>query len=423
MDLSLNLPSKSRPLSDTYCSAPLDPDPLLPAAMRNQILRKPTPPKFHTRIIRQHQKKFVPYERTVNLADSLLNDFNSLSITKTIKKDKRSKPFQQWQIKRLLNKPSKAFNQQVKKEQIESIPLILPLQPLNYIKCQRIQHIVTDSSYVADLILLKDGRLVSSDSTHALKVWKHDFQECEAILETQKEPVQGVIQLNDGYLMSFSLEGSFKFWNIQQTNSIKTVEYHKLKTSFFSCIELQDGRLAFGSLNKIIVWDRLDDQWSTILSIKNIGGIYCCTQLANGNLIMSAEASHHLHIWDLNNKWLKPLKGHTDTVYMCIQLQNGNLISASKDNTLKIWDAEKGSCLLTLEGHEEPVRSCIQLKNGYLVSASEDGTLKIWCSHTGVCLATLEGHLDAVVACVQLENGLLASASSDGTIKTWLIGP
>jgi WD40 repeat protein len=178
---------------------------------------------------------------------------------------------------------------------------------------------------------------------------------------------------------------------VKQRKSLKTLDEHKRKVDFFSAPG--EGLLAFSP---------------------------------DGNLLASAASASDdgtVILWDVKQqKYLKALDGHQDTVFHLTFSPDGRLLaSASWDKTVILWDVEQQKHLKTLDGHEGEVFSLSFSPDGKLLaSASNNETVILWDVSTRQKLETLRGHEGGVLSVSFSPDGKrLASASNDETVILW----
>ena len=93
-------------------------------------------------------------------------------------------------------------------------------------------------------------------------------------------------------------------------------------------------------------------------------------QLTDHTLV-SASDDHTLSRWSAEGEELARFYGHSGWVNHVIQLDDGSLVSASNDHTLRRWSLD-GKELVRFRRHSRAVNKVIQLEDGSLVSASDD---------------------------------------------------
>ena len=153
-------------------------------------------------------------------------------------------------------------------------------------------------------------------------------------------------------------------------------------------MELQDGRLlSWSNENTLRLWGADGELLTTLTGhTETVVGV---VELRNGRLL-SWSRDNTLRLWGADGTLLATLAGHTSSIQGVMELRDGRLLSWSSDNTLRLWTAD-GATLATLAGHTDSVSGVMELRDGRLLSWSQDNTLRLW-SADGSPLPTLTGH-------------------------------
>lgn len=158
-------------------------------------------------------------------------------------------------------------------------------------------------------------------------------------------------------------------------------------SDLYEVIELEDGNLISNSLDGTVkIWNITTSLNSSLIkSIKHEGGVYSFAILKNGNLASGLNKYYNntgdIEIRNIETtELIRTLTGHTQRIcyHNCLKvLDDGDLISGSFDGKIKIWNPYSGSLKLTVNQHSSSVRQLLILPNGKLVSASNTEIL-IW---------------------------------------------
>jgi hypothetical protein len=235
---------------------------------------------------------------------------------------------------------------------------------------------------VYSLVLLPDGRLVSSHDGH-IDVWNVQTGECELTLKKghSSAAIGALVLLPDGRLVSGSLDNSIHIWDVKNGKCKLVVGASHDRCLVYPLVLLPDGRLASGG------------------------------------------ADNCIKIWDVKNGTRElTLEGHSNYVFTLAVLPDGRLASGGRDNSIRVWNVKSGKCELGLEGHSHLVHSLTVLPDGRLASGSWDESIKVWNVQTGKCELTFGvggDNEECTMSLALLPDGRLASGDSDNSIRIW----
>lgn len=160
------------------------------------------------------------------------------------------------------------------------------------------------------------------------------------------------IDSTKNFIVSGSLDGTIKTWNVLEGQCLKTLPGHK-------------------------------DLVSSLAQINNL--------IASGG----GNEDRLIKLWDpYTGGLVKTLSGHGYNISSIIKIEwdkdDQTIASSSFDHTIKIWNSHTQECIKTLSDHTASVRLVFQIKalnlNNIILSASYDYTVKIWNIETGQCL-------------------------------------
>ena len=296
-------------------------------------------------------------------------------------------------------------------------PAIVPRRPSLAPPSAETARIEGQTSWVAALCLLSDGRLASGADDNTIRLWDVATGTETARFEGHTSAVAALCLLPDGRLASGSRDNTIRLWDVTTGAETARLQGH---TSWVAALcLLPDGRLASGSWDKTIrLWDvttgaetaRLQGHTSVVAAL--------CL-LPDGRLA-SGSWDDTIRLWDVaTGAESARLEGHTREVNALCLLPDGRLASGSGDNTIRLWDVATGAESARLEDHALGVLALCLLPDGRLASGPGGGTIRLWDVTTGAETARLEGHTFGVLALCLLPEGRLASGSNDTTIRVW----
>ena len=264
---------------------------------------------------------------------------------------------------------------------------------------------------VNGVIELKDSTLLSWSEDKTLRLWRSDG-ELIAVLAGHDECVRGVIELKDGRLLSWSRDGKLRLWG-SDGELIAVLAGHEDYVR--GVIELRDGRLLSWSRDKTLrLWGSDGELIAVLAGHEDF--VSDVIELKDGRLL-SRSHDKTLRLWRSDGKLITVLTGHEDYVTGARELKDGRLLSWSEDKKLRLWRSD-GIQIAVFEGHANVIYGALELTDGRLLSWSRDKTLRLWRSD-GDLIAVLAGHEANVNGVIELKDGRLLSWSRDKTLRLW----
>ena len=213
-------------------------------------------------------------------------------------------------------------------------------------------------------------------------------------------------------LVSASLDGTCKVWDIATTNLLKTLDHGSISVN---CIQVQGYTLVSGTSDTTAsIWNLRTYTRDFVLS-GHTDSIQCIA--INDNLVATGSADNTCRIWtaDCGNR-KHVLKEHTGEI-SCLQLSEGTLVTGSLDKTCKSWDPETGTVLQTFQ-HDGAVLA-LEFEDNTLATVTDDRTCTIWNLNDGSApITTLKGHTGKIT-CMRLQGDILVTGSEDRTLRLW----
>ncbi len=197
-----------------------------------------------------------------------------------------------------------------------------------------------------------------------------------------------------GNLLSSSLDGTIKLWELQKGKFVKNkAEYNQFEAQVKSLIVNNDQVIsAVYTADEDIV--KIEGSKTTLI----ISGSFetKCLAQSHGKLIIG-ETDGDIQVLDVNEevvaKMQSPdsihpifLKKHTKAITSLV-VANGILISGSRDATVNFWNLKTGACIDTI--FRNKIFSS-QLVGGNLVLVSRDGQISIFDSPSRKITASIE---------------------------------
>ena len=255
------------------------------------------------------------------------------------------------------------------------------------------------------VIQLRDRRIAASNNNGSIEIIDPITHKLLFTLTGHKDGdnIWGLIELNNGNLVSGSNDKSIKIWDLESKSCAKTLIGHS--GYVFSLLEHSSGKLISGGgiIDRTSrMWDVISGECTNILNY--VGNIWEMIELPNGEVLSICDSkSISLRIWDpqtghiisdidsqyqwttgcrvnestlfLGNEsgWVvefnlnylqfgKKFKLHDRWVFQLFRVSDTFLISASGDNKVKMFNMDDGRIVHTMEQHNDQVFSVIGLQ-------------------------------------------------------------
>ena len=206
---------------------------------------------------------------------------------------------------------------------------------------------LTQHNVVISLKSLSSNR-IASGSDGDIIIWNIESGECLQTLNGHSGFIYDMVLLRNGNLVSCSWDKTIKVWDLVRDECIKTLTDN---SSIVTCLVLlRNDQLACGLMNTTIkIWDLEGGE-----CVKTLYGhshrVQRLEQLESGELV-SCSIDKTIKIWNLSEyTCIRTLVGHTDYVRSIrINNQNNTLVSGSYNGIIKVWDLKTGECVNTIE--------------------------------------------------------------------------
>jgi WD40 repeat protein len=235
---------------------------------------------------------------------------------------------------------------------------------------------------IRNIIALKNGKIfVSIYNTNDIFIFelneKNEYYRSQSLTKHNK-PISTLIELDDGKIVSISVDGNIVIWE-QKNRQYNIKQEINLNIEVSIGISLDEFKFAFTGENGIIYIYKAENK---------IEG-----EEINKELVKKAEEKkidilkEKLSITPIEFKEICKLEKQRGKVSCMCKLNNGYLASGGAelnkilDKNIYIWKPQNNNYILEQiikNAHNSDINSIIMLRNGNLASSSKDRTIKIW---------------------------------------------
>ena len=205
------------------------------------------------------------------------------------------------------------------------------------------------SSYVWNVIEIRDNELISVSYDKTMKKWelKNNQFECTKTITFQNSNSYcNILKLNDNeFVTSADNNKCIKFWNSNDYSNISTINNIECDWTFRNMCKLDDDILCIGGNNSkgfYIIKISTHQLIKNIVGPKYIFSIYECFDGLLLCSIINENGNHAIAKYKYENenmnKIIEKEKVHTSYIYTCIEFNKGKIVaSGSSDNSIKLW--------------------------------------------------------------------------------------
>lgn len=218
-------------------------------------------------------------------------------------------------------------------------------------------------------LLLKNGQqIATAHRDNIIYLWNCESKSLIGRLLGHDDEITSIVSFSNGCIASSSFE-TIIVWD---ANSGIQLRKFKSEESFInSLIVWSDDQIISGNLNGLIsIWDlNRESLIKEFKDEKSVGYYNCIVLLPNDILAQGFERG--LIIWDIRktNSPLKYIK--TNEIVAIILASNNLLVSAELTGEIKIYDVNSLALVQTLNGINREISSLVQLNSGDLAVGSD----------------------------------------------------
>ena len=299
---------------------------------------------------------------------------------------------------------------------------------------------VTEQSTAAEMPIRSlafslDGKqLASGGDFHVVHLWDGEDGKSIASYVGHEGSVQALAFLDDGELISGSVDKAAVRWNLKPNWELERVIgsptepgpiVDRVVTVDFS----RDGTLlATGggvpSRNgEVHVWKVEDGSPVLSLPDAHADGVNGVEISPDGKLVASASADKFVRVFDIASGERRiQCEGHTNHVLGVSWRSNSRVLASSgADNTIRIWNADTGEQIRSIGGYNKQV-SAVRFvgQTSTTVACSGDNIVRMNNSDNGGTIRNFGGAADYMYAVDGSPNGqVVVAAGYDGILRIW----
>lgn len=317
--------------------------------------------------------------------------------------------------------------------------------------------ITAHTKFITSLIVI-DTKLISGSLDFTMKLWDNETGIYKITQSIKAKQVINLLALKNGKIFLSSLNSNdilvFEFSNKIGSHLIQSQSLSQHEKSVTSMAELDDGKVASGSLDgKIIIWEEnektkqyslkqaieLKNQITILISLDEFKIAF---SLGETGIISVLKAEEYLKDGKISSKSFEDyctLEKQKGKVSCMCKLNNGFFVSGGCDTKTKIdhnmylWapGPNKYDLIQTIfNAHGADINSIILLRDGKIASSSRDRTVKIWEVSKSiddnkiqiVISQELNHYGHGLYRLVQLKDDRLVVSSTDNNLVFWRNG-
>ena len=284
---------------------------------------------------------------------------------------------------------------------------------------------ITDKDYPISLLRLKDKRIAACSFKQTIKIYdpSNDFH-CDQVIQRHTDDIYSICQLDDGTLVSGSVDGSIVIGNYTIPNANGGIpEQH-----ICSVIALPKNRIASCSGDTLIrIWKSNPPYSDSPIKVleghkTNVEALLC---IRERNMMISGSwddcDNGKLRLWNLDTYQCVSVIKDVESwlTHALYQIDECRVISGGSE-TFSIVNIDKGIIEKTIRDKSLPFVNCfIKLRdNKTILCGCDEGLFCYYDMETQKYIKEKK-HDGHVVDILEIDNTTFISCAEDETIKIW----
>ena len=233
--------------------------------------------------------------------------------------------------------------------------------------------------------------LITASNDETIIIRDHQTNTKIATLQGHDQFILGLLIINSGKLLSWSMDEKLKVWNLKDFQCSHTLEGH---SHWVTCaIEVTNNFIVSGSNDQNIFFWNLGQNLQILRPFSKIKNpqqrdIFCMLLLGPNELVVSSESI--INVYHIQSKrLLRQLIGHEEYINeMKLTANKRLLISNEANKKIRIWKIYNGECLIVFDQINDWVNSILSLSNDIFVTSSRE--IKFWSINQQKCIYILK---------------------------------
>ena len=281
------------------------------------------------------------------------------------------------------------------------------------------------TGYVSCLILLNDGRFVSSSSDNSIIIFNEKTYQPDLIIKDHKDWVFCIIQLSSGELASCSGDKEIKIFKIEgiKYKILQTLKNHE--RSVYKIIELKNKDLVSCSTDSsILFFHKSNNQYINYYKITTNGSCYTAIQIKDNEICYSEDKNSTICFYDLKEKKIKSSISKIskkNTNRELLFMIKKNLLLIPGQNKISIVDINQYKIIRVIEVlGSDYICSVCMLNENMILTGDCSKMIKQWkIEGNNLILISKKQNSDdySINSLINIDDNHIASASN--SIKVW----
>eukprot|EP01102_Stenamoeba_stenopodia_P020078 TRINITY_DN7719_c0_g1_i1.p1 TRINITY_DN7719_c0_g1~~TRINITY_DN7719_c0_g1_i1.p1 ORF type:complete len:338 (-),score=35.79 TRINITY_DN7719_c0_g1_i1:18-1031(-) len=228
---------------------------------------------------------------------------------------------------------------------------------------------------VYGVVELDSCTIVTGSSDCQFKVWNIHTSECLRTINVDTA-VYALILLRDRTtIVSNHAGGWYKMWRTTDFECFRKFPSPRTNGRAVCLRELKNGDIVSVEQSDVHIWTRDGILKTTFKGHK--ADVLQVIELQD-NKLASGSIDGIIKIWDDTTGSCSSITGSIERIVGLAELSNGFIISVSWDLTLRIWDINKERCMVSFTRPIGRVTMTQKLRDGSILLGESSGSIKIW---------------------------------------------